>query len=144
MAKENNSFKKVIENYLKKRAFQDPLFRITFAKENKNIDDCVTYILNTVKASGQQGFLDDEIFNMAIHYYDEDDIKPGSKVNNAQVVINQKVTLTADEIEAAKEEAKQQVMQEQCDKMLGAKKKETVKKQTCSELPENKDNLTLF
>jgi len=85
--KASPSFKTVIHEHLKTVAVADPLFAVTFAKPGKNIDDCITYILNAVKASGCNGFADDEIYSMAIHYYDEDDIKVGSKVNG-KVVIN--------------------------------------------------------
>ena len=37
-----------------------------------------TYILNQVKKSGCCGFSDDEIFGMALHYYQEDNIEVGS------------------------------------------------------------------
>ncbi|MBP9481471.1 MAG: hypothetical protein KBF15_08460, partial [Parabacteroides sp.] len=40
-----------------------------YSKPEKNIDDCVTYILNEVKKSGCNGFADDEIYSMAVHYY---------------------------------------------------------------------------
>lgn len=80
-------FKEAIKSYLEKLATQDDLFAKTMEKPNKNIDDCATYILNTVKKSGRQGFADDEIFGMAIHYFDEDSIDVGDKIS-ARVVIN--------------------------------------------------------
>ncbi|MDA6859547.1 Cas9 inhibitor AcrIIA9 family protein, partial [Escherichia coli] len=40
----------------------------------KNIDDCVTYILNYVQKSGCNGFSDGEIYGQAVHYYDENEI----------------------------------------------------------------------
>lgn len=85
--KGTDQFKEVIQQHLNQVAQNDPLFAKTLAKENKNIDDCITYILNTVKKSGRNGFTDDEVFGMAIHYYDEDDVKPGPKVSG-QVVVN--------------------------------------------------------
>ncbi|MCP1996685.1 PcfK-like family protein [Flavobacterium sp. HSC-61S13] len=85
--KASNSFKETIKNHLEIVAKNDKLFAVTYAKENKNIDDCITYILNKVKSSGCNGFADDEIFGMAIHYYDEDDIKVGKAIN-AKVVVN--------------------------------------------------------
>ncbi|MBB6236534.1 hypothetical protein HDC90_001146 [Pedobacter sp. AK013] len=81
------AFNKAIADHLQQLADTDPLFAETFKKPAKNIDDCCTYILNEVKESGKQGFADDEIFNMAVHYYDEDDIKPGAKING-RVVVN--------------------------------------------------------
>lgn len=88
--KSTDAFKDAIRKHLETRAATDPLFAVTFAKEGKNIDDCITYILNTVQKSGCNGFIDDEIYNMAVHYYDEDDIKIGKPVN-ANVVVNHHV-----------------------------------------------------
>lgn len=85
--KASNAFKEVIQNKLNDIAKQDKLFAKTLEKKNKNIDDCITYILNQVKSSGCNGFEDDEIFNMAIHYYDEDNIKPGKPLD-CKVVVN--------------------------------------------------------
>lgn len=88
--KATDTFKKVIEGYLEMTASKDKLFAETLKKENKNIDDCITYIMNTVQKSGRNGFADDEIFNMAIHYYDEDDIVVGKSIS-ANVVVNHSI-----------------------------------------------------
>lgn len=88
--KSTDNFKKVIEAHLQHRASMDPLFAVSLQKENKNIDDCITYILNTVHNSGCNGFADDEIFGMAAHYYDEDKIEVGKPINS-RVVVNHKV-----------------------------------------------------
>ena len=89
-----DNFKKVISQHLNGLAANDPLFAETLKKENKNINDCITYILNRVKESGCNGFEDEEIFGMAIHYYDEDDLKPGKSID-CQIVTNHKATNTA-------------------------------------------------
>ena len=99
-----------------KRANEDALFAVTYAKTNKNIDDCITYILNTVQKSGCNGFADDEIYSMAVHYYDEDSIVAG-KPMNCHVVVNHTVELTAEEKEEAHREAKQRAMNEAYSKM---------------------------
>lgn len=98
------SFKGTIKSYLDKRAQEDELFAVSYAKDGKNIDDCITYILNQVKNSGCNGFADDEIYGMAVHYYDEDNIKVGEKVN-ATVVVNHKVELTDEEKAEARKKA---------------------------------------
>jgi hypothetical protein len=63
--KSTDHFKRTIEQHLNQVAIQDSLFAQTLKKENKNIDDCITYIFNQVKNSGCNGFEDDEIFGMA-------------------------------------------------------------------------------
>ena len=54
---------------------EDELFAAKYDNPDKNIDDCVTYILNWVQKSGCNGFCDDEIYGQAIHYYEEKDIE---------------------------------------------------------------------
>lgn len=89
--KSTDNFKKVINDHLQGLAAKDKLFAETLKKPNKNIDDCINYILNEVQKSGCHGFADEEIFGMAVHYYDEDDLKPGKKVN-AKVVVNHSIS----------------------------------------------------
>lgn len=86
----SNGFKAVIKAYLDDRASNDRLFAATYAKPNKSLDECCNYILQEVQKSGQNGFADEEIFGMAVHYYDEDDIKDVKPVN-ARVVVNHHV-----------------------------------------------------
>jgi hypothetical protein len=112
MKKSTENFKKVISDKLKEMAAKDPLFAECLNKENKNIDDCITYILNQVKNSGCSGFTDDEIFGMAAHYYDENSIEVGGPID-MDVVINHKVELTADDIQAAKQEALNKIIAEE-------------------------------
>ena len=88
--KASNHFKNTIKTYLEQRAETDVLFSFQYSKPEKNIDDCVTYILNEVKKSGCNGFADDEIYSMAVHYYDEKDIKIGKPIN-CNVIVNHKV-----------------------------------------------------
>ena len=67
--KPSPAFKQVIQDYLVARAKNDSLFAAAYLKPNKNIDDCITYVLNTVSKSGCNGFADDEIYNIAVPYY---------------------------------------------------------------------------
>ena len=89
-------FKRTIQAYLEQRAAEDRLFAEAYRKDGKNIDDCITYILNSVKASGCNGFTDGEIYSMAVHYYDEDDIEVGNPIS-CQVCVNHIVELTEEE-----------------------------------------------
>lgn len=55
---------------------------------------------------------------MAIHYYDEKDIKPGSKISG-KVVVNHKVeqSLTPEEIEKARKEAKNRLIESEMERL---------------------------
>ena len=117
MSKSTDQFKKTIQAYLNKRAEEDSLFAETLKKENKNIDDCIGYILSEVQKSGCSGFADDEIYGMAVHYYDEDDVKPGS-YKSIQVVVNHAVDLSPEEVAAAKQQAMDEAIKEQKEKLV--------------------------
>ena len=134
--KGTEKFKKVIKAYLDERAKKDELFAKSYAKEKKNIDDCITYILNYVQKSGCQGFADEEIFGLAVHYYDEDDIDVGKPVN-CKVIVNHAVELTPEELAQAKEEARKKSEQEAYEQMHGAKKpkRETATKVVAQDIP---------
>jgi len=93
MSKELTPFEATIQNHLNLIASKDTLFAESLKKANKNIKECVKYIYDTVRKSGRIGFNDDEIFNMAIHYYDEDDIKD-IKTMKCQVVVNHSQEIT--------------------------------------------------
>ena len=100
-------FTRTIAEYLNLRAATDPLFAPNLAKLHKNIEDCITYILKQVQQSGCNGFEDDEIYSMAIHYYDEDDLEVGSPVA-CHVVVNHTIVLTEEEKAEARKQAIQQ------------------------------------
>lgn len=74
--------KKIISDHLESVAANDPLFAETLKKPNKNISDCVTYIMNQAKKKGSAVMMaDSEVFGMAIHYYDEDNLEVGKPVS---------------------------------------------------------------
>jgi hypothetical protein len=100
--KQEDPFKKQITEHLESVAQKDKLFAITLKKPNKNIDECINYIYQEVRKAGRCGWLDDEIYQMAIHYYDEDDIK-GIKPINARV--SHTPEKPKDDIQKIKEEA---------------------------------------
>jgi len=100
-------FTRTIAEYLNQRAATDPLFAPNLAKPHKNIEDCITYILKQVQQSGCNGFEDDEIYSMAIHYYDEDNLEVGSPVA-CHVVVNHTIVLSEEEKVEARKQAIQQ------------------------------------
>ena len=114
--KSTDHFKQTIQTYLEQRVQSDALFAPVYANPNKNIDDCITCIFNTVKASGCNGFTDDEIYSMALHYYDEENIDIG-KPMDCQVVINHTVVLTGEEQQQARQQAMQKAQDEAYAKM---------------------------
>ena len=130
--KTTDHFKNTIKSYLEKRAETDSLFAPRYANDKKNIDDCATYILNTVQKSSCNGFTDDEIYGMAVHYYDEESIDIGKEIS-CRVAVNHTVELTDEDIKEAKQKAMDKLIVDEAEAM----KRKSVKKreQTDVELP---------
>ncbi len=101
------------------------------------MDECVNYILGTVQTSGHNGFTDSEIFGMAVHYYDEDNVDAGKAIN-CKVVVNHTIELTAEEKEQARKDAMQRAENEAYSRITQPKKKAVAKQ------PEVTNQLNLF
>lgn len=131
--KVSDTFKTTIKAYLDKRAAEDELFAKTYAKENKNLDECCNYILQQVQKSGCMGFADEEIYGMAVHYYDEDDIKNVKPVSAGKIVVNHVVELSEAEKAEAKEKAKADYEKEQLAKIKEEERKREEKERKAKE-----------
>lgn len=128
--KATEHFKQTIKAYLDERAKNDELFAVSYAKENKNMDDCVTFILNQVKRSKCMGLTDEEVYSLAVHFFDEDDIEIGNSIA-CNVIVNHTVELTEEEKAQARQEALKEYQAEQLSKMQKrANKPKTSKAQT--------------
>ncbi len=142
--KVSQAFRDAIESFVITKMDSNPFFAKKVCNPNKNIDDCLTYILNTVKNSGIQGFADDEIFSMAVHYYEEENLEIGKPIN-CKIVVNHHVELTPEEIEELKQKARDDVYNKERTRLTttGSIKKHTAKPAvTATESSE--ETLTLF
>lgn len=114
---------------LEQRTAEDALFAKKYHNPAKNLDDCVTHILNFVQRSGCNGFTNGEIFGQAIHYFEENEIEVG-KPMDCQVVVNHVMELTAEEKAEARQKAIQKYQDEEVRKLQNrnrpAAKKETI------------------
>lgn len=129
--KATEHFKQTIKTYLDERAKNDELFAVSYAKENKNMDNCVTFILNQVKRSKCMGLTDEEVYSLAVHFFDEDDIEIGNPIT-CNVIVNHTVELTEEEMAQARQEAFKEYQAEQLRKM----QKRTNKPKTPKAQPE--------
>ena len=116
MNKTTDHFKRTIQAYLDNRAAEDKLFAANYNKPNKNIEDCVTYILNWVQKSGCNGFTDGEIYSQAVHYYDENEIEVGNPPQ-CRIISNVHTDLTEEEKKEARQKAIEQYQQAELRKM---------------------------
>lgn len=131
--KATEHFKRTIKAYLDERAKNDELFAVSYAKENKNMDDCVTFILDQVKRSGCMGLTDEEVYSLAVHFFDEDDIDVGKPLA-CDVIVNHTVELTEEEKAQARQEALKEYQAEQLRKM----QQRTSKPKTTKAQPETR------
>ena len=114
--KTTDHFKRTIQMFLEQRAAEDELFAKRYRNPAKNIDDCVTYILNYVQKSGCNGFSDGN------------EIEVGKPIQ-CQVVVNHVVELTEEEKQEARRKAVAQYQQMELQKLQN-RNKPTAKKET--------------
>lgn len=112
-------FQETIKAFLDEKARNDDAFNERYQNEKKSIEECCNFILNTVQKSGCNGFTDDEIYGMAIHYYDEAEHDESLlKKVNANVVVNHQIELSEDEKKELEEKARKDYYDEQMRKQL--------------------------
>ena len=106
--------KEAIKNYLDERARKDELFAKAYAKEGKSIDECFSYILGEARKKGTQVCMsDEEVFGLAVHYYDEDDIKVKPVGGALRVTTSKEVALSDEDKKEAREAAIKKLTEEQ-------------------------------
>lgn len=110
-----------IKAYLDKFAAENPEFAERYANPKKSIQECCDYIYTQVKLSGFGGFDDPEIYGLAVHYYDEDDLGKIEKLSPL-VVVNHTIELTPEEKEAARQKALERFEAEELEKIRKAEK----------------------
>lgn len=128
-SKATQAFQDIIKAYLDRFAQDDEMFAEKYRNPNKSIEECCNFIASTVQKMNVCGLDDAEVFGLAVHYYDEEDIKAGNI--NYKVVCNQEIELTEEEKAEAKAEALRQYQQKMYDEYVkkNSKKKEEPKQQ---------------
>lgn len=118
-------FKRTNQAYLDSRAAEDKLFAASYHKPNKNIDDCITYLLNWAKSqcNGGNGIgvTAGEVLSQAVHYFDEDDIEVGKPLQ-CQVMVCHDMELTDEEKAEARQQAIRQYQAEELRKLQSRNK----------------------
>ena len=112
-------FEKAIKAFLDDKAEKDPAFAEKY-KSEKNIADCCKFIIAEVKKSckGKEAACTDEyVYGLAMHYYDEENIKVPANAPSCRVVVPGDIKLSEADRTEAREEAlrrlKEQEVQEQ-------------------------------
>jgi hypothetical protein len=105
-------FQNAIKEHLDKMAAQDEVFAAKYAAkceaEPESIKKCCSYIIDQVQKNYKHGnsavLTNDEVFGMAMHYYDEN-IAPPKVASNCTVIMS-KEQLTPEDEEAIRREAR--------------------------------------
>lgn len=99
-------FEQRIGEWLAQARKDDSAFDKKVAESKKNVEGCCNYILSEVRKAKQCGYDDAEIYGMARHYFDEDDIKDPGDQGGCRVVVSGHIDLS----ESEKAEAMQQAV----------------------------------
>lgn len=109
----NRPFVEAIKSYLDRRAEEDKMFAESYANMKKNIIECCDFIVSEVKRQNRTAMTDDEVYGLAVHYYDEAD--PGridkGAASRAAIVIpgEDKERLRAEAIEEYKRQCIEEI-----------------------------------
>lgn len=126
-----------LKKYLDQRAAEDPLFAESYKKPAKSLEECCRYINGEVykKRHGSNCICltDDEVYGMAVHYYDEDDIDI-NRVPKPQVATTKRDP----------EEEKKAVVEEIKREEEAWKKKNTQRTKPAEEKKQGHRQLTIF
>ena len=103
-----------IQEWMDSEMARDEQFRarVEAVKDKKTVEGACNYVLKCAKDSGQCGYDDAEVYGMVRHFFDEDDVTDPGDQNPSRIVVSGKVDLTAEQIEEAKETARQQYYNE--------------------------------
>ena len=128
--KSSENFIEAIRKYLDSRAESDSLFAIRYADPSKSLSECCQFILNEVKRQGVTVMTNDEVYSLAIHYWDGDcTAEEIGKPINCKVVIS-KDQLTEEDKAELKQQAMEQYKQEQLRELRSQSRSKAQPKQT--------------
>ena len=121
-----NELKKIIKTYLDNRAKTDTLFAQAYAKPNKSINECVSYIIGEARKQGSAVCIpDDVVFGWAVHYYDEENVEisklpTGMKASAKATATTDTASLTEADKKKLKKKAEAEYKQQCIDQLRAA------------------------
>ena len=131
-----------MESFIRQKMDANDLFAKKVCNPKKNIEDCITYVINTIEKSRYKGVCDNDVYALAVHYYEEDEVEVGKPIN-CRVVVNHQVELTPEEIAEMRQKAKDEVFRQEMDRLKNHNSvRRTVKPATTPQHEE--ETLTLF
>ena len=109
--KSNDSALAVMQQMLQERCIAEPSFAIKMANPSKSMEGAVNYLCSQIQKSGLCVVDDQEVMNILVHYFDENEIEDCGKVN-CNIVVS-KPELSEEDKEILKEQAMEEYKKEQ-------------------------------
>lgn len=134
----SDAFTKTIKQYLDDFASENPSFAEKYKNEKKSITKCCGFICDEVRKMNVKGLTDDEVFYLARHYYEEENVE-GTEYKPSQVVVNHQVVLTEEEKKAAHDKALKDYENAEREKLETAAKKKVEKEKKAIERAKQKE-----
>lgn len=109
--KSNNAAIAAMQQMLQERCIAEPTFAIKMANPNKSMEGAINYLCSQIQKSGLCCVDDTTVMNILVHYFDENEIEEGGKVN-CNIVVS-KPELSDEDKAELKEQAMEQYKEEQ-------------------------------
>ena len=109
--KSNNAAIAAMQQMLQERCIAEPTFAIKMANPSKSMEGAVNYLCGQIQKNGLCCVDDATVMNILVHYFDENEIEEGGKVN-CNIVVS-KPELSDEDKAELKEQALEQYKQEQ-------------------------------
>ena len=100
-----------MQKMLQERCIAEPSFAIKMANPSKSMKGAVNYLCSQIQKSGLCVVDDQEVMNILVHYFDENEIEDCGKVN-CNIVVS-KPELSDEDKEILKEQAREEYKEEQ-------------------------------
>lgn len=109
--KSNDSALAVMQQMLQERCIAEPSFAIKMANPSKSMEGAVNYLCSQIQKSGLCVVDDQEVMNILVHYFDENEIEDCGKAN-CNIVVS-KPELSEEDKEILREQAMEEYKKEQ-------------------------------
>lgn len=104
--KSNNAAIAAMQQMLQERCIAEPTFAIRMANPNKSMEGAINYLCSQIQKIGLCCVDDTTVMNILVHYFDENEIEEGGKVN-CNIVVS-KPELSDEDKAELKEQAMEQ------------------------------------
>lgn len=148
-----NAAELAIKQYLDARAAEDKVFAEKYKakceKEKDSISNCLAFIEGEVKQMKRNILTDDEVFGMAMHYYDEDIQSDGKhiatvKISKPEFTEEEILAIQHEALEAEKKRIADEALKAMRKKEADAEKKRKEKAEKAKQVAEEEGLLSLF